>query len=122
MDKPEYKLKEKTWIIANENNVFEDRKSSQGHSIKVYIHGEKITGGTFVIPPKAKLGRISAHPSDETYYVLKGKMKVDLPRLGKVIDLDTGDLFYMPGGMIHAPFNDTDEECLILWHCAPDWP
>jgi len=121
-DQKKYKLQEKPWILASSENVFERRKSSQGFDTIVYIHGEKITCGTFNIPSGKRLGRISAHSSDETYYVLQGTLKVELPRLGEVVTVKKGEFFYMPGGMIHAPFNDGDEECLVVWHTAPDWP
>jgi mannose-6-phosphate isomerase-like protein (cupin superfamily) len=121
-EKKQYKLQEKVWILASENNTFEDRKSSQGCDLKVYVNGNQLTCGTFNIPPGMRFGRISAHATDETYYVINGTLKVELPRDGEIITVNKGEVFYMPGGMIHAPFNDGDEECDVLWHCGPDWP
>jgi len=121
-DRKKYLLQEKPWILANDEHFFEQRKSSQGCDILISVHGDKITCGTFTIPPKMRLGRISAHPSDETYYVLSGTLKVELPRLGETVTVKKGEFFYMPGGMIHAPFNDGDEACVVVWHSAPDWP
>ena len=115
-------LDEKPWIIGSANNPLEARKSSQGCDLKVYVHGDKITCGTFTIPQGKRLGRISAHGADETYYVVNGTLKVDLPRRGETVTVKKGEVLYMPGGMIHAPFNDGQEECVVLWHCAPDWP
>ena len=115
-------LEEKSWLLANDQDCFEKRQSSQGCDLKIYLCGDKITCGTFTIPPGKNLGRISAHASDETYYVVRGTMKVNLPRLDEIVTVKQGDVFYMPGGMIHAPFNDGEEDCEILWHCAPDWP
>jgi mannose-6-phosphate isomerase-like protein (cupin superfamily) len=115
-------LKEKNWILGTDSKPFDKRKSSQGCDLKVLVHGEKITCGTFVIPPGKRLGRISAHSSDETYYVVRGILKVELPRLGETMIVKKGEIFYMPGGMIHAPFNDGEDDCEVLWHCAPDWP
>jgi mannose-6-phosphate isomerase-like protein (cupin superfamily) len=117
-----YQLEEKTWILASDTSTFEDRLSSQGCDVKVYLVGDKITCGTFTIPPGKRLGRISAHPSDETYYVVSGTLQVELPRLEETITVKKGEVFYMPGGMIHAPYNAGKEDCVILWHCAPDWP
>ena len=116
------KLKEKKWILASADNAFESRRSSQGCDLKVYVHGEQMTCGTFTVPPGKKLGRISAHRADETYYVLSGTLKVHLPRPDETVQVKTGEVFYMPGGMIHAPYNDGPEDCQVLWHCAPDWP
>ena len=121
-EKKQYKLQEKTWILASGESTFEDRKSSQGCDIKVYVHGDQITCGTFTIPAGKRLGRISAHAADETYFVFDGTLKVELPREGEIVTVNKGEVFYMPGGMIHAPFNDGEEACEVLWHCAPDWP
>jgi uncharacterized RmlC-like cupin family protein len=54
--------------------------------------------------------------------VVRGTLKVLLPRLNETVTVKTGELFYMPGGMIHAPLNDDNEECFVIWHTAPDWP
>ncbi len=116
------KLDEKGWGLASSEKVFESRKSSQGCDLNIYLQRERITCGTFTIPPGKRLGRISAHSSDETYYVVRGNLKVHLPRLEETIEVKKGEVFYMPGGMIHAPFNDAQEEVEVLWHCAPEWP
>ena len=115
-------LKEKGWILASEEKVYESRKSSQGCDLKIYIHGNQITCGTFTMPHGKHLGRISAHRADETYFVISGTLKINLPRLDETVEVKKGEVFYMPGGMIHAPFNDGNEDCVVLWHCAPDWP
>ncbi len=117
-----YLLEEKSWLLGSDKKTFEARKSSQGCDLKVYVNGDQITCGTFTIPANKRLGRISAHAADETYYVMKGTLKVELPRLGETVTVKKGEVFYMPGGMIHAPFNDGQEDCEVLWHCAPDWP
>ncbi|MGD0224026.1 MAG: cupin domain-containing protein [Terriglobia bacterium] len=116
------KLKEKKWVLASETKVYESRKSSQGCDLKIYLCGDQITCGTFTIPPGKRLGRISAHRADETYFVISGALKVNLPRLDETVEVKKGEVFYMPGGMIHAPFNEGKEDCVVLWHCAPDWP
>ncbi len=122
MSKKKYLLEEKSWLLGSDKKPFEARKSSQGCALSVHIHGDQITCGTFTIPTGKRLGRISAHAADETYYILEGELKVELPRLGETVTVKKGESFYMPGGMIHAPFNDGKEECKVLWHCAPDWP
>ncbi|MCL5071928.1 MAG: cupin domain-containing protein [Actinobacteria bacterium] len=98
------------------------RITSTGCLQKIYINGNKITCGTFIIPPNTRLGRISAHGSDETLYVLRGLCKIELPRLKEIIEVKKEELFYIPAGMIHAPFNDGVEEVEVFWSCAPDWP
>ena len=117
-----YKLLEKPWILANESKTFEDKITSQGVDLKVYFHSDELNGGSVTLPPHKRVGKISAHSADETYYVVRGELKVELPRLKETVTVKTGELFYMPGGMIHAPFNDSDEECFFIWHCGPGWP
>ena len=118
----EDELKEKTWVLGSPERAYQRRKSSTGCEVDVYVRGEKITCGTFEIPPGKRLGRISAHAGDETYYVVKGTLQVELPRLAETVEVKEGEVFYMPGGMIHAPFNDGEESCVVLWNCAPQWP
>jgi len=117
-----YKLIEKPWILANESKTFEDKITSQGVDLKVYFHSDELNGGSVTLPPHKSVGKISAHSADETDYVVRGELKVELPRLKETVTVKTGELFYMPGGMIHAPFNDSDEECFFIWHCGPGWP
>ncbi len=96
--------------------------SSQGCSVDIYAKSNKLTFGVTTIPAKKRLGRMAAHGGDEVYYVLQGCCKVTLPRFDKVVELNVGDVFYMPAGCIHAPFNEGDEDVVILWACAPEWP
>ena len=121
-DGKEYRLLEKSWILTNESKTFENKITSQGVDLKVYFHSDELNGGSVTLPPHKRVGKISAHPADETYYVVRGELKVELPRLKETITVKTGELFYMPGGMIHAPFNDSDEECFFIWHCGSGWP
>lgn len=120
--KNKYQLVEKPWFLTSEKKTFENKKSSQGCDIKVYVHSDLVNSGSFTIPPHKRLGRISAHPSYETYYVVRGTLKVQLPRLNEIVTVKTGEMFYMPGGMIHAPFNEAEEECFVVWHSGPGWP
>ncbi len=115
----EYDEKPSTLIKAADAQIM---KSSQGYPVALFMRGDKISCGTFTIPPGKRLGRISAHAGDEIYYVLRGTCHVELPRHGETFAVKAGDVFHMPGGMIHAPFNDGDEETEVFWACAPEWP
>lgn len=100
----------------------EEKKSSQGCPLKILIQREKITCGTFAIPPGKRLGRISAHSGDEIYYVLKGTLWVELPRYEETVEIKENEGFYMAGGTIHAPHNiHGKEETLVFWVCTPEW-
>ena len=121
-DGKKYKLIEKPWMLTNENKTFENKITSQGVELKVYFHTDELNGGSVTLPPHKHVGKISAHPAAETYYVVSGVLKVELPRLKETITVRPGELFYMPGGMIHAPYNDSEEDCFFIWHCGPGWP
>ncbi len=100
----------------------ETRRSSQGWPVTLLLKKDKITCGSFSIPPGERLGRISAHSGDEVYYVLKGTLWVDLPRVEETVEVRQNEGYYMAGGTIHAPHNiPGTEEVLVLWFCTPDW-
>ena len=115
-------FEEKGWALGSPERVQWTKKSSTGCDVDVYVRGAKVTCGTFAIPPGKRLGRISAHAGDETYYVVRGRLQLHLPRLDETVEVKEGEVFYMPGGMIHASYNDGEEVCVVLWHCAPTWP
>jgi mannose-6-phosphate isomerase-like protein (cupin superfamily) len=100
----------------------EARPSSQGCPLTFLVKKEKITCGTFTIPPGKRLGRISAHSGDEVYLVLKGTLWVELPRYEETVEVGENEGFYMAGGTIHAPHNlHGTEDTLVFWFCTPDW-
>ncbi len=117
-----YKLVEKPWILSNEEKTFENKITHTGVDLKVYFHADDLNAGSVALPPGKRVGNISAHPSAEMYYIVRGELKVELPRLKEIVTVKAGEMFYMPGGMIHAPFNDSQEECFFIWICGPNWP
>jgi mannose-6-phosphate isomerase-like protein (cupin superfamily) len=96
--------------------------SSQGMPVDIYVRSKYMTAGLTRIEPKRRLGRIAAHGGDEVYFIVKGKCVVEIPRHGTEFPLSEGDIFHIPAGQIHAPRNDSDEEVVIFWVTAPDWP
>lgn len=97
--------------------------SSKGCLLEIFINNEKMTSGITTIPPQSRLGRIAAHSGDEIYFILSGECIVECSRHQKEFLLKKGDFFYIPGGQIHAPRNDSKEEAVeILWFCTPNWP
>lgn len=96
--------------------------SSQGHPVDIYVRSSYLTSGITTIPARARLGRIAAHGGDEVYYVASGECVVEIPRHGEEFPLRQGDVFHIPAGQIHAPRNDSDDEVVIFWVTAPDWP
>jgi mannose-6-phosphate isomerase-like protein (cupin superfamily) len=96
--------------------------SSQGHPVDIYVRSKHLTCGITTIPGGARLGRIAAHGGDEVYYIAKGQCVVETPRHGQEHHLTEGDVFLIPAGQIHAPRNDSADDLVIFWVCAPDWP
>jgi len=97
--------------------------SSQGCPLEIFISNDKLTFGLTKIPPKKRLGRMAAHSGDEIYYILSGECIVENPRHNTETLLKKGDIYYIPGGQIHAPRNDSENETVeILWFCTPSWP
>lgn len=117
----EDQFEEKTYQIASPSTSIK-RCSSQGCPEQIFLKGDQITCGTFTIPPGKRLGRISAHGSDEIYLILRGTCKVNLPRHEEMLVVKTGEVLYLPAGMIHAPYNDGEEETEVFWACSPTWP
>jgi mannose-6-phosphate isomerase-like protein (cupin superfamily) len=121
-DGKKYKLLEKSWILSNEKKTFENKLTSTGVDMKAYFHTDDMTAGSVTLPPGKYVGKMSAHQDAEMYYIIRGELKVELPRLKETVLVKAGEMFYMPGGMIHAPFNDSKEECFFIWICGPNWP
>lgn len=96
--------------------------SSQGHPVDIYVRSKYMTSGVTTIPGHARLGRIAAHGGDEVYYIARGECVVEIPRHGEEHRLKEGEIFLIPAGQIHAPRNDSEQEVVIFWVCAPDWP
>jgi mannose-6-phosphate isomerase-like protein (cupin superfamily) len=59
-------------------------------------------------------------PYDETYIILKGKCKLYLD--GELLDIEAGDVIFIPGGVIHALDNtrgSEDIELITVWAGTP---
>lgn len=121
MDQSTDEFKEKSYQLVSSSTAI-SRPTSQGCPLKIFVRGDSITCGTFTVPPGKRLGRMSAHGSDEIYHILKGTLKVHLPRLDDTVTVRAGDVLYMPAGMIHAPYNDAEEAAEVFWACSPTWP
>ncbi|HOM01893.1 MAG TPA: cupin domain-containing protein [Acetivibrio sp.] len=54
--------------------------------------------------------------SDEMFYVIEGKMQIELD--DSIIDLDTGDFIIIPKGTRHRPVCKTLVKCLLIEKCG----
>jgi mannose-6-phosphate isomerase-like protein (cupin superfamily) len=99
-----------------------EHTSSQGCPVNIYIRSSYMTAGITTIPPGKRLGRMAAHAGDEVYYILSGECVVECARHKSETRLRKGDVFHIPAGQIHAPRNDSVDDVVIFWVCAPEWP
>lgn len=59
----------------------------------------------------------SKHPTEEICYILKGKIRVETPKVSE--EIGAGDMVFMPKDEEHRNVNIGDSEALILWVTAP---
>lgn len=70
--------------------------------------------------PSSKHGETDQNENNETYIMLKGSCKLELD--GKVVDLEPGDIVFIPAGTYHGLDNrqgEEDVELLTIWSKVP---
>ena len=74
-----------------------------------------ITVGNCVVPPGARIPvtGLSNHTQNEYSIVTKGSVVTET--LGKVYRVEAGQATFIPAGQEHFCYNDSDEECEIVW-------
>lgn len=60
---------------------------------------------------KGSLAWHSHDDEDEVFFILSGRLKIELEN-ADAVELDTGDMYVVPKGVRHNPV--AEEECLIL--------
>jgi len=75
--------------------------------------GDGVTMGFAVFPPGVQAPP-AAHDKDEYAYILSGKIKVRLAG-GEVVEAAAGCATFIPAGEEHASFNDSNEDCRLVW-------
>lgn len=78
----------------------------------------QIKAGELHVPPKGKAGYDAGHiDADEVFYVAKGDVCVYFPQSGKRETVKCGNYIFMPRGLPHQVFNESDESAKILYFC-----
>ena len=87
-------------------------------SKKIHInHGTVAPGGSLL--PASEHGTEQEH-YDETYVIMKGSCKLELD--GKVLEIQAGDVIFIPGGVAHGLDNSEGTEVveiLTIWAGVP---
>lgn len=89
--------------------------ASSNARMKYLFNEGKVTMGTAVFPPGARVPQegTAAHEADEYALVLKGSI---LTMSGeKEYQLQSGKASLIPQGEEHWSFNDTNEDCEVVW-------
>jgi len=91
---------------------------TNSESEKTHInHGTLKAGGNLL--PSSKHGEIG-ESFDETYIMLKGRCKLELD--GEMLDIQAGDIIFIPSGVYHGLDNTDgkeDVELLTVWAGVP---
>jgi quercetin dioxygenase-like cupin family protein len=74
--------------------------------------GKNVQMGLGVFPPGMEAPP-AVHAEDEYAYVLSGTIKAKIG--GKVCAAEAGSATFIPAGEEHISFNDTTEECRVVW-------
>ena len=80
-------------------------------------HGTLAPGGALL--PASAHGTEHEH-FDETYFIIKGRCKLELD--GEVLEIQAGDVIFIPGGVTHGLDNSKGTEpveLLTLWTGVP---
>lgn len=74
--------------------------------------GEGVKMGYAVFPPGTVVPPAS-HTANEYSYILSGTVK---SKIGETVNvLSKGMAGFIPAGEVHSSFNDSDEDCTLIW-------
>jgi len=91
---------------------------TNSESKNTHINHVVIKAGEKLLPPSAH-GKVG-EGCDETYVIIKGSCKLELD--GEVIDIQSGDIIFIPSGIYHGLDNSgrsEDLELLTIWNGVP---
>lgn len=71
--------------------------------------------GTVVIPPgkRVPLTGVSNHKENEYSIIVKGSIVTETN--GKTYRVSSGEATFIPAGQEHIAYNDSEEDCEIIW-------
>jgi len=76
---------------------------------------EKVEFGYAVFKPGARIPEngYTSHEKDEYSFIIKGKSKIVIDE--KTYEVTTNSAGFIPAGELHYSYNDSDEECELIW-------
>ncbi|MBW2429225.1 MAG: cupin domain-containing protein [Deltaproteobacteria bacterium] len=85
--------------MFRKKDTAEPRQLMEGVELTTLVHGEKTLMGQFKIAKGAALPAHS-HPHEQTGIMVTGKLRFSVD--GKIVDVETGDSWCLPGGVEHS--------------------
>ena len=79
---------------------------------------QQITAGIVFIRPHSQCHE-DTHEVEEIFYVIQGRGKLTYD--GKPVEVEAGDVAFMPAGVAHRVINDYDETYVALWAILQKW-
>jgi mannose-6-phosphate isomerase-like protein (cupin superfamily) len=77
-----------------------------------------MSAGLVWVQPHGEIHEDS-HAFDEVYYVIRGR--ADVIMKGEPMQMNAGDVVYIPAGTLHRIFNPTDQVFQIFWLISSNW-
>jgi quercetin dioxygenase-like cupin family protein len=73
---------------------------------------QEMTAGLVFVKPHT-MNHEDIHDVEELFYIVKGKGKITYD--GKPMDVEAGDMVFMPAHVAHRVINDTDKPYVAVW-------
>lgn len=92
---------------------------TNSNAANIHINKGVLKKGASLLP-SSKHGKPGQDENNETYIMLKGSCKLELD--GQVLDLEPGDIVFIPAGTYHGLDNrqgEEDVELLTIWSKVP---
>ncbi|MGQ0604649.1 MAG: cupin domain-containing protein [Anaerolineales bacterium] len=86
--------------------------------VSLFVATDKLTMGRFSLLPGV-MAEAEAHPGEEAFIVLEGRVNLHLPESDDWFELNERDGFYLPPGVRHQYCNRSDRPALVVFAVAP---
>ena len=85
----------------------------------LYVSTDKLTVGSWQLPPGATYDPPDLHAGDEVYYILDGKLTEHNPLIGEFMQVNKGEALLLPMHGYHKGYNFEPEFMRALYIIAP---
>ena len=79
---------------------------------------QEVTAGIVFIRPHSQCHE-DTHDVEEIFYIIEGRGKLTFD--GVPVEVEAGDVVFMPVGVSHRVINDYDETYVALWAILQKW-